>query len=132
MKSPTKYILGFLLLLVLAQGCDTPTFTKFSGQNKAWPTSNALATEVFYGIPVYQTWPNKPYRILGRLELGFRDQDWNRGDFEQAAEITKKLGGDAVFIIPRAALSDDKALNDLRLEAGNDGLRPIALVLKWK
>ncbi|HRZ36565.1 MAG TPA: hypothetical protein P5534_09375 [Candidatus Paceibacterota bacterium] len=123
------FLFGALIPITLT-GCDTMDFSRYQGEQRAWPTGNAFADGVF-AVPVYHGWPEKPYAVLGCIQFANPNIDWNRGDIKMAARQAKEAGGDAVVLIPKAS---DASPTDAaaRQELGIGGTHTTAVVLKWK
>jgi len=51
-----------------------------------------------YAVPVYRTWPDKPYVVLGSLKFSDPNASWNDGDIRQVAKEAKKRGGTAIIL----------------------------------
>jgi hypothetical protein len=125
----TAPLLG-LSLLIFITGCDTMTYSHYTGQVKAWPTGSAFSDKVF-AVPVYRGWPEKAYDVIGFIEFTNPNVDWNDGDMKQASVKAKAAGGDAMLIVPRNEATSP-TLAKVREDVGAPGDRTIALVLKWK
>jgi hypothetical protein len=129
MKSLISFLLGGVLLFALT-GCEDMRYAKYDGQPKAWPTGSSFSEKVF-AVPVFTGWPEKPYNVLGFVQFANPNIDWNQGDIKQAASKAKEVGGDAMLMIPKGAVSSP-SLEAMCKDLGLTGSHTTAVVLKWK
>ncbi len=129
MKRLIPLLLGSLMLIALT-GCESMQFSKFSGEQKSWPTGNAF-TEGAYAVPVYRGWPEKPYDVIGLVQFNQPGIDWNKGDEKQAAELARRAGGDAIILLPKG-YDPSPTTSALRQQLGITGQETVALAVKWK
>jgi hypothetical protein len=129
MKRVILALLGTVAILSIT-GCGGMRFTKFDGQQKAWPMGSSFSDQAA-AVPVFRGWPEKPYELLGYIEFTSPNITWNRGDIEQAAKMAKQMGGDAMMMIPKGESSSPK-LAEVCQELGMDSSRTRGLVMKWK
>ncbi|MCZ7635832.1 MAG: hypothetical protein M5U12_07165 [Verrucomicrobia bacterium] len=118
------------LLMVLLTGCDTMTFSQYSGGDRVWPTGSAF-TEGVFAVPVYRGWPEKPYTVLGLVQFENPNVDWNRGDMMQAAKKAQAAGGDALILLPKGA-DPSPTVTETRKQFGITGDHTVGVVVKWK
>ena len=119
-----------LFLLISLTGCGSMKFTKYGGDQQAWPTGSAFADQVF-DVPIYRGWPEKPYEIVGLVQFTNADIDWNQGDIKQASEQAQKAGGNAIILMPKGDDPSPKAVAT-RAQLGVSGDRTVAVVVRWK
>lgn len=97
-----RRLLSLLALTLLFAGCasDKFTFSRYSGSPREWPTDReSLAEEgKGYEIPVYRTWPDKPYEVLGSIRHKYPYRWWNDGTIKDVSKMAKKNGGAAMVI----------------------------------
>src|SRR5438477_6225973 len=117
MKIP---LLATVCLATALTGCATADFTPYVGEQQRWPTAKgAFVTTVNsydgpgrsgtgqqYTLPVYFGPPNRPYRVLGYVDV---DTPVGRL-FEQSTQVTTlkpaireagQHGADAIIVIAR-------------------------------
>lgn len=117
-------------MLLALTGCESMQFSKFSGEQRSWPSGNAF-TEGAYAVPAYRGWPEKPYDVVGLVQFDQPGIDWNKGDMKQAAELARRAGGDAIIVLPRG-YDPSQTTSALRQQLGISGSETVALVVKWK
>jgi ADP-heptose:LPS heptosyltransferase len=118
------------LVAILVTGCAGLQYSEFKGEERAWPTSPAFATAT-YEVPVYRSWPEKPYIVIGHLQFKNPETDWNEGDVREAAQMAKKQGGDAIIVLPKRS-DPSPTVSQSRQQMGIEGNQSAAVVLKWK
>jgi hypothetical protein len=118
------------LLTLLLVGCEGMRFAQYSGQQKTWPVGSSFSDKV-YEVPVFRSWPEKAYDVLGYIEFKNPNTDWNEGDVKQAAGTAKKMGGDAIIMVPKGD-SGNRAMETMRADLGIAAKGAAAIVLKWK
>ena len=76
------------------------TFSKYTGDPREWPTEReSLAEEgTGYAVPVYRTWPSKPYEVLGSIRYQHPWRWWKDSTIKSAARLAKRNGGEAMVI----------------------------------
>lgn len=57
------------LSLLCLTGCGTVNYAPYVGEQKQWPIRAGAFVKVDRGLSYYQTWPEKPYTILGHLTV---------------------------------------------------------------
>jgi hypothetical protein len=97
---------------------------------KAWPTGTS-SSDAVCAAPVYRSWPEKPYDVLGYIEFNKPGIDWNQGDVKQAASEAKELGGEVILLLPKGNVTSP-TLATIRKDLGLSGTETSAVVLKWK
>lgn len=95
-----KHLLWLMAAVtLLTGGCARERFAPFVGQSPNWPTAPGAFAQERQGVRVYRGYPERPYAIIGCVEL-------RRGalaDLEFAAAIqAKRRGADAAIIVNSA------------------------------
>ena len=89
----------YLLLAIglLSAGCVMRSeFTPYVGKQATWPTAPGAFAKTFNGVPIYTSYPERPYEVLGSGYLvGAQLADMNAA----AARMAKKYNGDAAMIM---------------------------------
>jgi hypothetical protein len=129
MKRMVPISLSSLMLLGLL-GCGSMNFTKYAGDQTAWPAGSSFSDKV-YAVPVFRGWPERPYEVLGVVQFNNPNIDWNEGDVKQAAGQAKAAGGEAIILMPKGTESSPTSAA-LRTRLGITGGQTVAVVLKWK
>ena len=97
-----------LLAMVTSAGCVSSSgLIPYRGVQQNWPVSAGAIAEEIEGIPVYQGYPEKPYMVLGSLQVtgeqwqvGFIHEGKNqmmRRVLKSAISEAKKAGAHAVI-----------------------------------
>lgn len=73
-------------------------YSEYSGAYREWPNSSESMAETSHELPVYRTWPNKPYEVLGSLRHEDPRKEWRTGEIKDVARQAKKKGGTAIII----------------------------------
>ena len=105
-KCVMKNSLILIVSLSLFTSCASDhhgEFTAFNDQ-RVWPTTKGAVTDDAYIVPVYRDWPERPYRVLGSVQFG-KKNDWRDEDTARAALVSKNKGGDARRSSRRSATS---------------------------
>lgn len=88
----TYPIMLLVSALSLLTGCATSTFIPYTGEQQAWRTApGAFSKPTSSGIPIYYSYPDKPYEIIGRLVAV------DANDYYLSLQA-KKYKADAIFI----------------------------------
>lgn len=61
-----------VFLLVSAVGCGSVSYSPYIGEQRAWPVRAGAFAKQESGLFYYQTWPEKPYTILGHITVTAR------------------------------------------------------------
>ncbi len=93
MKNPFRAAVS-IFILAIAVGCTSvSSFRPYVGTQLDWPTAaGAFVEPGTNGIPIYTTWPDRPYHVLGEFTM---TGDILRGT---ARQICKRHGGDALVM----------------------------------
>ena len=79
-------------------GCSPMRFSQYSGSRRVWPVSQESMAETSFTLPVYRSWPDKPYEIVGSLRVENPNQYWDDGIISSAVSAAKRKRGDAIII----------------------------------
>lgn len=82
---------------VVLIGCAPKRFSKFTG-TQTWPVVPGAMADHAYAVPVYQGWPERPYRVVGSIRFSNPNTEWKNGDTAHAARKGKRSGGDAIIM----------------------------------
>src|SRR5439155_11251123 len=98
-----KALFGILVALLL-WGCATADFHQYTGAQQNWPTASGAFVSTKYDVPVYFGLPNRPYIVLGSLDVTTGPPGGNlatraEDGVEFAAGKAKKMGGDAIVVL---------------------------------
>jgi hypothetical protein len=96
-ERPLRYVLLIPLLLLAPPAPAKIVYSEFSGYRE-WPIAAGSMADTEYAVPVYRTWPDKPYDVLGSLKYDDSRKRWNPGDIKSMAKEAKKRGGNAVIL----------------------------------
>jgi hypothetical protein len=72
-------------------------YSEFSGYRE-WPIAAGSMADTDYAVPVYRTWPDRPYEVFGSLKYENPNTRWDAGDIKQVAKEAKKRGGEAMIL----------------------------------
>ena len=82
--------------------CTQVNYTAYVGQQQDWPFATGAAVRREFALPVYQGPPDRPYRVLGWVQVeNARRGMWRRsGGVEFAVREAARRGADAVILLP--------------------------------
>ncbi|MDD5139549.1 MAG: hypothetical protein PHY43_04715 [Verrucomicrobiales bacterium] len=92
-----KSFLVLILSLPFLAGCATKHYSEFTGSRTWLTTKNAVADQA-YAVPVYWNWPERPYRVMGSIQLADPHKKWKDSDTAQSARMARSKGGDALIV----------------------------------
>jgi len=93
MKSSFLLIVSFFIFA----GCASKRYSEFTGSQN-WVVAAQAMADNSYAVPVYRTWPDRPYRVIGSIAFANIQNDWKDGDTAHAARIAKRHGGQAIVM----------------------------------
>jgi hypothetical protein len=107
-------------------------FSQYSGSRRTWPTSRESIAETSFALPVYRSWPDRPFDVLGSLRFENPRQYWDDGVIHAAVSEAKHRGGNAIII----RQGTEEAVSGT-IGSGEDPMvwsqnQTTALVIKWK
>jgi hypothetical protein len=129
MKRLAITLIGSLLIFTFT-ACEQMPYKPYSGQNQAWPTGGGFADKVF-DVPVFRSWPERPYTVLGHVSFSNPRINPNEGDVKQMAKQAKAMGGDALLMLAKNDMSS-AGVAKLRQELGIASDYSAGVVIKWK
>ncbi len=90
---------AFMTLLLCS--CTQVNYTAYVGQQQDWPFATGAIVQKRFALPVYQGPPDRPYRILGWVQVeNARGALWQRsGGVEFAVKEAATHGADAVILL---------------------------------
>src|SRR4029453_19027192 len=113
-----QLILVAEICLVALTGCATADFTPYVGAQQKWPTSSGSfvrtvnsydgpgrsGTGQQYTLPVYFGPPNRPYIVLGSVDVDTPVGRWFEGSettttLKPAVRVAAQHGADAVIVL---------------------------------
>lgn len=125
--------LAILAVAVVIAGCSSPLrFSQYSGPTFGYyPNSLGSMSETTFKIPVYRTWPDRPFKIIGSLRFEDANAWWNDDIIGQAAAAGKAKGADALIIRRGAELGVGKIIGVPSQSVAYFDRQTTALVVKW-
>jgi len=86
-------------------GCTQVNYTAYVGQQQDWPFATGVIVQRRFALPVYQGPPDRPYRILGWVQVeNARGALWRKsGGVDFAVKEAAKHGADAVILLENRA-----------------------------
>ena len=119
-------------IVIIGSGCTSSSGLRpYRGVQKEWKTSSGATPDNVGGILIYKTYPEKPYEIIGSIEVS--GSQWQVGVITEsqlqlekrilknAALEAKKYGGDAIF------LSNQQNYLDRVANVGSEGEQQIPI-----
>src|SRR5215467_539147 len=102
MKTQIKHSAIVALTITMAS-CATADFHQYTGVQQNWPTSSGTFVSTKYDVPAYYGPPNRPYIVLGSLDVTTGPPGGNlatraEDGIEFASGKAKKMGGDAIIV----------------------------------
>src|SRR5438105_14734527 len=90
---------AFMALLLCS--CTQVNYTAYVGQQQDWPFATGAVVQTRFALPVYQGPPDRPYRVLGWIQVeNARGALWRKsGGVEFAVKEAAKRGADAVILL---------------------------------
>jgi hypothetical protein len=90
-------------LTFILWGCADVEYTAYSGAQQNWPVASGSFVQTKFDLPVYFGPPDKPYRVLGYMEVQSAPLAvWESGKSESvkpAVQEARKHGADAVILL---------------------------------
>lgn len=81
--------------------CTQVNYTAYVGQQQDWPFATGATVQRDFALPVYQGPPDRPYRVLGWVQVeNARGRLWRRaGGIRVAVKEAAERGADAVILL---------------------------------
>ncbi len=98
MKTRFSQLLSVSLLGLMITACSPMRFSQYSGSRRLWPVVLESMAETSFSLPVYRSWPDKPYDIIGSVRFEDPNQSWDDGVIRDAVSEAKKRRGNAIII----------------------------------
>jgi hypothetical protein len=98
------FLIVAICLAAVLTGCATADFHQYTGAQQNWPTASGTFVSTKYDVPAYYGPPNRPYIVLGSLDVTTGPPGGNlatraEDGIEFAAGKAKKMGGDAIIVL---------------------------------
>jgi hypothetical protein len=91
-------VLTLLFTVLCFAGCAIGHYHAYVGAQKKWPTSAGSFADTVEGVPIFYSFPPRPYFVLGYLEA--KTAPIRRHTrFSFAARRAKELGADAIIAL---------------------------------
>src|SRR2546428_5948513 len=132
MKSKLSNSLFALLACSFLVGCSPMRFSQYSGSRRVWPRSQDSMAETSFSLPVYRTWPDKPFEIVGSLRVEDPNQNWDDGIISAAVSAARSKHGDAIIIRQGSELGVSGYAGFAEDPMVWKQNQTTALVIKWK
>jgi hypothetical protein len=127
-----KTFLFCTAIVITSFGCTSSSGLRpYRGVQKEWKTSSGATPDNVGGVLIYRTYPEKPYEIIGSIEVS--GSQWQVGGLTEsqlqlekrilknAAIESKKYGADAIF------LSNQQNYLDRVANVGSEGEQQIPI-----
>lgn len=132
MKTKTSRVFLVSLLGMTITACTPMRFSQYSGSRKVWPIVQESMAETSFALPVYRSWPDKPYEIVGSVRFENPNQNWDDGIISKAVSEARSKGGNAIIMRYGSEFGvggNIGAAEDPSVWSQN---QITALVIKWK
>jgi len=63
------FLLCSVLPFALMIACAPMRFSQYSGAKRIWFVSPEALAETSFSLPVYRSWPDKPYEVVGSVRF---------------------------------------------------------------
>jgi hypothetical protein len=95
MKKPLLFLAA--CALIAGNGCAAKRYSQFTGSQN-WAVASQAMADNSYAVPVYHSWPDRPYVVIGSVSFAEPQNEWKDGDTAQAARMAKRRGGEAIIM----------------------------------
>lgn len=127
-----KKVLVLLTISFVFVGCTEMRFSRYDGSQRSWPVIPGSMAETRWKVPVYRTWPNRPYEVVGMYRHINPDLRWNDDDIRDAATQASRVKADAI-ILRQGVEAGVTSFAGTNLDPGSLGAQETTvLVIKWK
>jgi hypothetical protein len=92
------------LLAFFLCGCANVEYTAYSGRQQNWPVASGSFVQRKFDVPLYVGPPDRPYRVLGSIEVAAPIGVFETGYSETlrpAAREAARHGADAIVVLER-------------------------------
>jgi len=112
-------------------------FSEYTGKDKFdWEVSGGALSDTSYDLPVYKSWPSKPYVLIGEIYHRDARKEWQEGEFRDAVKGSQRVGGEAIivrFTSESGVAAFTGGVRGSVLSAGPAHIfRTSALVIRWQ
>jgi len=98
-----------------------------------WQTMPDSIAETSFKLPVYRTWPDRPFEVLGTLRFENPNKYWDDGVINEAVAAAKSKHGDAIVIRSGSEFGVSENIGSSEDPMQFTQQHQItALVIKWK
>ena len=102
--APMKRSFFIAFIPFILCGCANVEYTAYSGAQQNWPVASGSFVQRKYDVPLYLGPPDRPYRVLGSIEVEAPIGVFETGYSETlrpAAREAAKHGADAIVLLER-------------------------------
>lgn len=85
------------LSLLLLTGCASTQYSTFTG-SQVWPTTKDAVASQKYAVPVYWSWPEHPYRVIGSIQIAEPQQELGNHEVARSAREASSRGGNGLIV----------------------------------
>jgi hypothetical protein len=104
----TLALLALICTALGFAGCAIGHYHTYVGAQKKWPTSAGTYADTVEGVPIFYSFPPRPYVVLGFLEA--KTAPIRRHTrFSFAARRAKELGADAIIALNKEGQNKELA-----------------------
>jgi len=107
-------------------------FSKYTGDNRAWPTGDRSMAETSFSLPVYRNYPERPYEVIGSVRFEDPRKYWDDGVIADAVSVAKRKQADAIIIRQGAELGVGLTSSSMEDPQSWSASQTTALIIKWK
>src|SRR6266480_4249492 len=90
------------LLALLFYGCANVEYTAYSGRQQNWPVASGSFVQRKYDVPLYLGPPDRPYRVLGYIQveapIGIYETGYSE-TLRPAEREAARHGADAIVLL---------------------------------
>jgi hypothetical protein len=89
-----------LIACAFLSGCAIADFTPYSGAQQNWPVAPGTFVDNKYAVPVFYGTPNRPYTVLGYLDVETAHARSRRSSIVSfMARRAQELGGNGLIVL---------------------------------
>lgn len=118
-------------LFLLLGGCASSHQEAFQGR-QAWPVVPGAMSDVSADLPVYRSWPDRPYKVLGSIEFAAENNSSGAAQIAETVRAAKVKGGNAIILRRPGEfeLGNDPKISVMPAVFSPDKIT--GLIIKWK